>query len=448
MPPILLAFALRDDAPAAAGMWATPLLDALDEAGLRATAFLTPALVRYLDDSSDTELLAKLARHELGLALTPRPVGGTAPASVEHPRPSWEAQLDAWALRLAAGSDELDRVFGCRPQVLALAPACFSPQAVTAASRAGLDVIAEAPFEAPAAGQPLAYCGAVLLRRHLPLMPLLDETADLDEWQDQLAAAIGAGGSASRGWALGADIGGPTPPEAAPNQTGTTKISRRTQQHLRHRLVTGLQSVGKLAGGPLTAFAALHPAAHPPLVLAPDDLRALARRVGTLLEPLQHEGQWLATAELFAAFVAAGAQLAALGDLVRPVFVRRLLGPRAPERDFGDLVCPRDKFLAVCQPLLDQCERFPAHVPEAITIGEYQVAPSCFLHALAACLRDDQPLVRVAGRPLPQYHGTRREVQETAAGYAEMAPPAARRQAEQDLLLQAWTAKPAAWPVG
>ena len=137
--------------------------EALSRHGLTGCFNLVGEEARALRDRGQREILAALARHEIGYHTN---LHSAHPVHVEYLEGmGWDEGITAVLAREAGGVADVRELTGQTPATYCKPGSNWAPQVLVAMSRLGIPVFCDSPFEwAP--GQPLTYCGSLCVGAH------------------------------------------------------------------------------------------------------------------------------------------------------------------------------------------------------------------------------------------------------------------------------------------
>src|SRR5579859_6303874 len=137
--------------------------DALTRHGLTGCFNVVGEEARALRDRGRRDVLAALARHEIGYHSN---LHSAHPVHVEYLEGmGWENGITAVLEREAAGVADVRELTGQSPATYCKPGSNWSPQVLVAMTRLGIPTFCDAPFES-APGQPVWYCGSLCLGAH------------------------------------------------------------------------------------------------------------------------------------------------------------------------------------------------------------------------------------------------------------------------------------------
>lgn len=394
----------------------------LVQAGFRASLFGSSGQLQDWLCADEERLMSVMRPHDCGLALAiPAEMRGQEESRVLRARRWWQARLRQILDQAAKEKESVSRLLGTTPVAAIAASGWFVPQLPLALSRIGIPVLAQAPFEGRRRGEPLRYCGGILVQRQFAAFDLLSIPArkrpDLPRLLSQ---------SASAGFFL-------LQINIARAEYGDAAFRRRIApwlQTLRQASGIAPARLTDLAGG-------LVPARR----YDGADIRALAGQITPCLSPVFLDGVTLSLSEVFYLLVQFGAAMSGgkAGDENR-YFRLPILGPLLTSPPLGEVLTRREVIFSACVSLLADM-RCQGHLPAVVAVGGYRVSPSAFLYALARLLREDSAGVHIPAGILPQRDAGRKAVRVAAESQGAAWPiPQESSWVRQSILQQCWTA--------
>ncbi|MFB6135126.1 MAG: hypothetical protein ABEJ04_00015, partial [Halobacteriaceae archaeon] len=156
------------------------LAETLTEEDVEATFFVTGAKARALEERGRDDVVAALARHDVGFHSDTHSVHPTVSEYLEDA--GWEEGVAEVRRRELDGLADVERVFGTDARAFGLTGGSYAPQVGTALAASGL-AFAYSPFSLPTA-EVYRYAGALTFGSHTRGF---DETyADTDAFEERL----------------------------------------------------------------------------------------------------------------------------------------------------------------------------------------------------------------------------------------------------------------------
>src|SRR5438270_6280693 len=314
--------------------------DALTRHGLTGCFNLVGEEARALRDRGRRDVLAALARHEIGYHAN---LHSAHPVHVEYLEGmGWDDGVAAVLAREAPGVADVRELTGQQPATYCKPGSNWAPQVLAAMTLLGIPTFCDAPFEwAP--GQPLWYCGSLCVGYHISFdrrfsasdrRTLLREDfgALLDRRRETGGVLVMYTHPCRLVTAAFPDnfTAGRNPPR---NEWRPAPIRSRAEiEALKEDFSAFLRWV--LEAGdvePATYAEVVREHAAPVPWLSRDEMRELcAPDVAERAEPRRVGAQWLSPAEQLAALAAAALRIEGGGDLANGLAFSSPLGPAEP----------------------------------------------------------------------------------------------------------------------
>jgi hypothetical protein len=384
--------------------------EALSRHGLTGCFNLVGEEARVLRDRGRSDVLAALARHEIGYHSN---LHSAHPVHVEYVEGmGWDEGITAVLECEAAGVADVRELTGQHPATYCKPGSNWAPQVIVAMTRLAIPTFCDAPFEWTP-GHPLWYCGALCLGAHtsfdryFDLEPERRRSTMRNDFLALLDERRGTGGTAVMYTHPCRLMTATFPANFTAGHNPPRSAWRPAPRRLRSQVAElvadfddFLAWVARETDARPTTYRAFWEKRHRRnLWLEADPLEKLLAEGSDVLKPREIAGAWLSPAEQLGVLLWASAWKAEHGELPNHVPVRPLLGPdrRAASADPGEI--PTASLLEATREVsywAGQNQR----VPSLVRVGDRLLGPGTLLRALQQALKRSSDTVSL--RPGPE----------------------------------------------
>jgi hypothetical protein len=383
--------------------------EALSRHGSTGCFNLVAEEARALRDRGRSDVLAALARHEIGYHSN---LHSAHPVHVEYLEGmGWDEGITAALEREAAGVADVRELTGQQPATYCKPGSNWAPQVLVAMTRLAIPTFCDAPFEwAP--GYPLWYCGSLCLGAHTSFDRYFDLEPDRrrstmrKDFLALLDARRGTGGAVVMYTHPCRLMTAAFPDNFTAGQNPPRSTWRPAPQRQRSQVVELMADFDDFLGWvaretdarPTTYRAVWERHYRRNLWLATDDLDEIFAGRFDILNPRETAGNWLSPAEQLGVLLWASAWKAEHGKLPNRVPVRPLLGPdrRAAPTEPGEI---STATLLEATREISYWAGQNHRVPSLVRVGDHLLGPGALLRALQEALKQSSDTVPLRSGP-------------------------------------------------